>query len=73
MYDKWRAYGQAKTANILFSVALAEKLGSKGLKVFVLHPGPVQTNLDRYISPHDYADLCEFGSNTKGCVLRSLT
>ncbi|EPQ53753.1 NAD P-binding protein [Gloeophyllum trabeum ATCC 11539] len=57
VYDKWRAYGQAKTANILFSVALAEKLGSKGLKVFVLHPGPVQTNLDRYISPHDYADL----------------
>jgi NAD(P)-dependent dehydrogenase (short-subunit alcohol dehydrogenase family) len=39
VYDQWDAYGQSKTANILFAYALAQKLGSKGLKAFSLHPG----------------------------------
>jgi NAD(P)-dependent dehydrogenase (short-subunit alcohol dehydrogenase family) len=39
VYDRWAAYGQSKSANILFSNALAEKLGPKGLKSFSLHPG----------------------------------
>ncbi|UPX11904.1 uncharacterized protein EKO05_0002488 [Ascochyta rabiei] len=39
VYEQWEAYGQSKTANILFSRALAEKLGSKGLKTYSLHPG----------------------------------
>jgi NAD(P)-dependent dehydrogenase (short-subunit alcohol dehydrogenase family) len=39
VYDQWEAYGQSKTANILFSYALAEKLGPKGLKAYSLHPG----------------------------------
>lgn len=39
VYDRWAAYGQSKSANILFSNALAEKLGPKGLKAFSLHPG----------------------------------
>ncbi len=39
VYDQWNAYGQSKTANILFSKSLAEKLGSKGLRAYSLHPG----------------------------------
>lgn len=38
-YDQWEAYGQGKAANILFSKALAAKLGSKGLRAYSLHPG----------------------------------
>lgn len=41
-YDKWAAYGQTKTANMLFSVALA-KLG--GVESFSCYPGRVRTNL----------------------------
>ncbi|KAK1978951.1 short chain dehydrogenase [Colletotrichum cereale] len=47
-YEKWMAYGQSKTANSLFSVALAERLGSSatgGLTAFSLCPGYVPTNL----------------------------
>ena len=40
-YKQWVAYGQSKTANILFSKALARKLGSKGLLTFSLHPGVI--------------------------------
>jgi NAD(P)-dependent dehydrogenase (short-subunit alcohol dehydrogenase family) len=38
-YDKWAAYAQSKTANILFSVALAERLGSKGVFSFSTEVG----------------------------------
>lgn len=48
-YDPTLAYGQSKTANILFSVSLAEKLKAKGLVAFSLHPGAIWTNLGRHI------------------------
>lgn len=38
-YDKWQAYGQSKTANILFSVALNDKYASRELSSVALHPG----------------------------------
>jgi NAD(P)-dependent dehydrogenase (short-subunit alcohol dehydrogenase family) len=38
-YNGWIAYGQAKTSNILFSVGLNERAGTKGLKSFAVHPG----------------------------------
>ncbi|RAH59713.1 short-chain dehydrogenase [Aspergillus piperis CBS 112811] len=46
-YDPWLAYGQSKSANMLFSVSLAQKLGSKGLTSVSLHPGTINTNLMR--------------------------
>lgn len=42
-YDAWIAYGQSKTANILFAVALARKLEKKKIKSYSLHPGVIQT------------------------------
>ncbi|KAL4804377.1 hypothetical protein BDV18DRAFT_143067 [Aspergillus unguis] len=40
-YNKWSAYGQSKTANVLMAVSLAERLGQKGLKAYSLHPGVI--------------------------------
>ncbi len=59
MYNKWIAYGQSKTANILFSVELAQRLGSKGLKAFALHPGAIQTNIGRSADNDDFEALRE--------------
>ncbi|KAF4344915.1 oxidoreductase [Fusarium beomiforme] len=39
IYEQWSAYGQSKTANMLFSVSLAQKLGSRGLQSYSVHPG----------------------------------
>jgi len=39
VYEQWAAYGQSKTANILFARSLATKLGPRGLKAYSLHPG----------------------------------
>lgn len=38
-FSRWSAYGQSKTANVLFSRALAEKLGAKGVRSFSISPG----------------------------------
>jgi NAD(P)-dependent dehydrogenase (short-subunit alcohol dehydrogenase family) len=38
-YNGWVAYGQAKTANILFSIALNERLKGKGVTSYAVHPG----------------------------------
>jgi NAD(P)-dependent dehydrogenase (short-subunit alcohol dehydrogenase family) len=46
VYNPWDAYGQSKTANILFAYALAQKLGNRGLRAYSLHPGQtLGTNL----------------------------
>ncbi|MEU1403011.1 SDR family NAD(P)-dependent oxidoreductase [Streptomyces sp. NPDC005728] len=48
-YDKWEAYGQAKTANVLFAVHL-DKLGKDhGVRAFSLHPGGIITPLQRHL------------------------
>lgn len=49
-YDKWQAYGQSKTANVLFAVEL-DRLGSaQGVRAFALHPGSIVTPLQRHLS-----------------------
>lgn len=46
-YDKWLAYGQAKTANALFAVHLDALGKSDGVRAFALHPGKIITGLQR--------------------------
>jgi len=49
-YDKWKAYAQSKTANVLFTVAL-DRIGEPhGIRAFAVHPGRIETNLQRYLS-----------------------
>ena len=48
-YDKWKAYGQAKTANSLFAVEL-DRLGqASGVRAFAVHPGGIMTELQRHL------------------------
>ncbi|MEU3664567.1 oxidoreductase [Streptomyces sp. NPDC032940] len=46
-YDKWLAYGQAKTANSLFAVHLDALGKDDGVRAFALHPGKIITGLQR--------------------------
>ncbi|MFN6934077.1 MAG: oxidoreductase [Tsuneonella sp.] len=49
-YDKWRAYGQAKSANALFALHL-DKLGAPhGVRAFSVHPGGIMTPLQRHLA-----------------------
>jgi NAD(P)-dependent dehydrogenase (short-subunit alcohol dehydrogenase family) len=48
-YDKWQAYGQAKTANVLFAVELDRLAQTSGVRAFALHPGAILTPLQRHL------------------------
>ncbi len=47
-YDAWSAYGQSKTATILFTVALAKKWAADAITANALHPGGIVTNIQRH-------------------------
>ncbi|WP_426996417.1 SDR family NAD(P)-dependent oxidoreductase [Pseudarthrobacter sp. N5] len=56
-YDKWIAYGQAKTANSLFAVEL-DRLGkSAGVRAFAVHPGGIMTELQRHLPKEEMVAL----------------
>jgi NAD(P)-dependent dehydrogenase (short-subunit alcohol dehydrogenase family) len=48
-YDKWKAYGQAKTANSLFAVHLDFLGRDAGVRAFAMHPGGIMTELQRHL------------------------
>jgi NAD(P)-dependent dehydrogenase (short-subunit alcohol dehydrogenase family) len=52
-YDKWLAYGQAKTANSLFAVQLDTLGKSAGVRAFAVHPGGIMTPLQRHLTTED--------------------
>ena len=52
-YDKWQAYGQAKTANVLFAVHLDALGRDRGVRAFSLHPGGIMTPLQRHLAKEE--------------------
>ncbi|KAH7360887.1 short-chain dehydrogenase [Rhexocercosporidium sp. MPI-PUGE-AT-0058] len=46
-YNAFLAYGQSKTANVLFSGSLNRVLGEKGVRSYAVHPGSIWTGLAR--------------------------
>ncbi len=48
-YDPWAAYGQSKTANALFAVALDARAADRGIHAYSLHPGGILTDLQRHM------------------------
>jgi NAD(P)-dependent dehydrogenase (short-subunit alcohol dehydrogenase family) len=56
-YDPWAAYGQSKTANVLFGVEATKRWASDGITVNALMPGAIHTNLQRYITGEELARI----------------
>ncbi|WP_200209635.1 SDR family NAD(P)-dependent oxidoreductase [Micromonospora coerulea] len=64
-YEPWAAYGQSKTANVLFAVEVSRRWADDGILSNALMPGAIRTNLQRYISDEDLARLrAESGGET---------
>ncbi|RGP81332.1 short-chain dehydrogenase [Fusarium longipes] len=54
-YDMWSAYGQSKTANILFAYGITKRLKDKGITAFAVHPGSNHdTELGSHLGMEDY-------------------
>ena len=56
-YDKWQAYGQAKTANALFANALSRRLSDVDALAFAVHPGGIFTPLQRHLPQEEMVAL----------------
>ncbi|MEP6799912.1 MAG: SDR family NAD(P)-dependent oxidoreductase [Lapillicoccus sp.] len=56
-YDKWTAYGQAKTANSLFAVHLDALGQGVGVRAFTLNPGGILTPLQRHLSIEEQVEM----------------
>ena len=50
-YQAFAAYGRSKTANILYAVALDSRLKGRGVRATSIHPGGIQTELGRHLTP----------------------
>ena len=48
-YDPWLAYGQSKTANVLFAVEASRRWAADGITANALMPGAIATNLQRHV------------------------
>ncbi|WP_182876748.1 SDR family NAD(P)-dependent oxidoreductase [Microbispora sp. H10670] len=52
-YDPWLAYGQSKTANVLFAVEAGRRWAGDGIEVNALMPGAIPTNLQRHVTEEE--------------------
>jgi NAD(P)-dependent dehydrogenase (short-subunit alcohol dehydrogenase family) len=68
-YSPFAAYGQSKTANALFAVALDKRGVKDGIRAFAVHPGGiVETNLGKYVDPAMLRDLGAIDAEGKAII-----
>lgn len=48
-YNKWNAYGQAKSANALMALGLHLRYGGQGITANAVHPGGIMTGLQKFL------------------------
>ena len=65
-YDPWIAYGRSKTANELFAVELDRRLKESGVRACALHPGGIQTELGRHMTPESTAAMMKIIADAGG-------
>lgn len=64
-YEPWAAYGQSKTANVLFAVEATKRWAGDGIIANALMPGGIRTNLQRHqLGNPEFQKLVE-GANWK--------
>ncbi|GAM83329.1 hypothetical protein ANO11243_013160 [Dothideomycetidae sp. 11243] len=60
-YDKWRCYGESKTANIWMANEIERRYGGVGVHAISVHPGPIFTSsLGRSLTDTDMAVMESF-------------
>ena len=59
-YDKMIAYGQSKTANVLFAVEVDRRHQQDGIRAYAVHPGAIlDTDLARHYDPEELKAVIE--------------
>ncbi|KAM0540965.1 hypothetical protein ACHAPJ_013427 [Fusarium lateritium] len=50
-YEPWKAYGQAKTANLWTAREIEKRFSDSGVHAWAVHPGSIATELQRHVPP----------------------
>lgn len=58
-YTEFGAYGRSKTANVLFAVEFDRRHKAQGIRATAVHPGGIQTELSRHMSPEVLQQLID--------------
>lgn len=69
-YDPFAAYGQSKTANVLFAVEVSRRWADDGITANALMPGGILTALQRHL-PSEYGASAEDRFRTAGSFLKT--
>jgi NAD(P)-dependent dehydrogenase (short-subunit alcohol dehydrogenase family) len=67
-YDRWQAYGQSKTANVLFAVELDRRGKASNIRAFAVHPGGIITDLLRHMTDEELGAYGITGKERHGFV-----
>jgi NAD(P)-dependent dehydrogenase (short-subunit alcohol dehydrogenase family) len=70
-YDKFAAYGAAKTANVLFTVELDRRLRDQEIRSYAVHPGTVRTELGRHMDRADVDRMRTMAAAAAGAAPRA--
>jgi NAD(P)-dependent dehydrogenase (short-subunit alcohol dehydrogenase family) len=70
-YDPFGAYGQSKTANVLFAVEATRRWANDGITANALMPGGIATELQRHVGGAAYIEQAVERYRQAGSVLKS--
>jgi NAD(P)-dependent dehydrogenase (short-subunit alcohol dehydrogenase family) len=70
-YDPFGAYGQSKTANVLFAVEATRRWASDGITANALMPGGIATELQRHVGGRQYIREAAERYRQAGSVLKT--
>jgi NAD(P)-dependent dehydrogenase (short-subunit alcohol dehydrogenase family) len=71
-YDPFGAYGQSKTANVLFAVEATRRWGGDGITANAVNPGGVATELQRHVGGREYMQQAAERYSQAGSALKTV-
>jgi NAD(P)-dependent dehydrogenase (short-subunit alcohol dehydrogenase family) len=71
-YEPWAAYGQSKTANVLFAVEASARWRADGITANALMPGGIATNLQRHVGGAPYMETARERFRREGKELKTV-
>jgi NAD(P)-dependent dehydrogenase (short-subunit alcohol dehydrogenase family) len=70
-YDPFGAYGQSKTANVLFTVEATRRWAGDGITANALNPGGIATRLQRHVGGAEYMKQAAERFSRAGTALKT--
>jgi NAD(P)-dependent dehydrogenase (short-subunit alcohol dehydrogenase family) len=71
-YDPFGAYGQSKTANVLFAVEATRRWAGDGIAANALNPGGIATGLQRHVGGAEYMQRAAERFRRAGAALKTV-